>query len=128
MSKFIQSRDVVLCDDHIDETLDDCLHCRIAELEAFTMAEGELLAVSADESATKRIEELELAHDKAVADGIEIVKGRDKRIAELQAAIKLHVASQNILEAKLKRVEDELKKDTWSLNNVYTRAIREAIK
>lgn len=34
MSKFIQTRDVVLCDDHIDETLDDCLHCRISELEA----------------------------------------------------------------------------------------------
>ena len=87
MSKFIQTRDVVLCDDHIDETLDDCLHCRIAELEAFTMAEGELLAVSADESATKRIEQLEKAHDKAVADGMEIVKGRDKRIAELEAEL-----------------------------------------
>ena len=34
MSKFIQSRDVVLCDDHINEKLDGCLHCRIAELEA----------------------------------------------------------------------------------------------
>ena len=34
MSKFIQTRDVVLCDDHMNEKLDDCLHCRITDLEA----------------------------------------------------------------------------------------------
>ena len=33
----------------------------------------------------KVIIRLELAHDKAIADGIEIVKGRDERIAELEA-------------------------------------------
>ena len=37
-----------------------------------------------------RIAELELAHDKAIGDGISIVKGRDDRIAELEAHIKRH--------------------------------------
>jgi len=35
----------------------------------------------------KLLDESNRAHDKAIADGIEIVKGRDRRIAELEAQI-----------------------------------------
>jgi len=46
-------------------------------------------ALSSDllESLTKRIEELEKAHDKAMADCLEVCKGRDKWIAETRAQI-----------------------------------------
>ena len=61
------------------------LRQRIAELEdKYVNAEQNWLSheIRANE-AENRIAELERAHDKAIADGIEIVKGRDERIAEL---------------------------------------------
>ena len=40
--------------------------------------------------AKHRITELELAHDKALADGIEIVAGRDARIVELEECLRVN--------------------------------------
>ena len=44
MTDYIQTRDIVMCEDHMDEKLTDyCLYCRMAKLEARIETRGNML-------------------------------------------------------------------------------------